>query len=302
MRIFLTGGTGYIGSAVLESLVKAGHHVDVLVRHREKATALQARGAHPVLGDLAQPHTYADVAHAADGAIHTAIDPSSRAHTVDLLAIDTLLTPGQAAARTGRFFIYTSGVWVLGPAPMPVDEASPVNPIEQSAWRAPHERRVLDAAAWGTRTVVVRPGIVYGGSRGIVGDLFKDAANGLVRVIGTGENHWPLVYDRDLGELYLKLVANPTASGIYHANDECDECVNDLVSAIAGHVPINPSVRKVPLPEARQKLGAYAEALAMDQIVRSPRARALGWSPSLHAVSRNAARLFEEWRRGREAA
>jgi nucleoside-diphosphate-sugar epimerase len=283
MRIFLTGGTGYIGSAVLESLVKAGHHVEVL-------------------GDLAQPHTYADVAHAADGAIHTAIDPSSRAHTVDLLAIDTLLTPGQAAARTGRFFIYTSGVWVLGPAPMPVDEASPVNPIEQSAWRAPHERRVLDAAAWGTRTVVVRPGIVYGGSRGIVGDLFKDAANGLVRVIGTGENHWPLVYDRDLGELYLKLVANPTASGIYHANDECDECVNDLVSAIAGHVPINPSVRKVPLPEARQKLGAYAEALAMDQIVRSPRARALGWSPSLHAVSRNAARLFEEWRRGREAA
>ena len=151
-------------------------------------------------------------------------------------------------------------------------------------------------------TVVVRPGIVYGGSRGIVGDLFKDAANGLVRVIGSGENHWPLVYDRDLGELYVRLAASPSASGIYHANDEGDECVNDLVAAIAGHVPIRPEVRTCRLTEARKKLGAYADALALDQIVRSPRARALGWSPSLHAVSRNAARLFEEWRRGREAA
>jgi nucleoside-diphosphate-sugar epimerase len=302
MRIFLTGGTGYIGSAVLDSLLRAGHHVDALVRNREKASAIQARGAHPILGDVTSPPTYAAAAAAADGVIHTAIDNASRAHGADLTAIDALLSPGKAATRPGRFFIYTSGVWVLGPAPVPVDEAAPVNPIEQSAWRAPHEQRVLEAAAWGTRTVVVRPGIVYGGSRGIVGDLFKDAANGLVRVIGTGENHWPLVYDRDLGDLYLRLAMNPAASGIYHANDECDECVNDLVAAIAGHVPIVPSVRKVPLPEARQKLGAYADALALDQIVRCPRARALGWTPSLHAVSRNAARLFEEWRRGREAA
>jgi nucleoside-diphosphate-sugar epimerase len=301
MRIFLTGGTGYIGSAVLDSLVRGGHHVDALVRNREKASAVQARGAHPILGDLAKPATYAAVAAAADGAIHTAID-SSRAHAADLTAIDALLSPGVAAARPGRFFVYTSGVWVLGPAPVAVDEASPINPIEQSAWRVPHERRVLDAAAWGTRTVVVRPGIVYGGSRGIVGDLFKDAANGLVRVIGSGDNHWPLVYDRDLGDLYLRLATNSAASGIYHANDECDERVNDLVTAIARHVPIVPSVRKVPLPEAKLKLGAYAEALALDQIVRCPRARALGWTPSLHAVSRNAARLFEEWRRGREAA
>jgi nucleoside-diphosphate-sugar epimerase len=299
MRVFLTGGTGYIGSAVLDALVRAGHHVDALVRNREKAAEVQVRGAHPVLGDLSQPATYAAGAAEADGSIHIAMDDSSRGHALDALALDTLLA---AAPRPGRFFIYTSGVWVLGPAPSPVDEAAPVNPIELSAWRAPHEQRVLAAAGPDLRTVVVRPGIVYGGSRGIVGDLFKAAANGLVRVIGTGENHWPLVYDRDLGELYLMLAASATASGIYHANDECDERVNDLVTAIAGHVAIRPSVRKVPLPEARQKIGAYAEALALDQIVRCPRARALGWTPSLHAVSRNAARLFEEWRRGREAA
>jgi hypothetical protein len=58
----------------------------------------------------------------------------------------------------------------------------------------------------------------------------------------------------------------------------------------------------VPLPEARKKMGPYADALALDQIVRSPRARSLGWSPTLHSVSGNIARLLEEWRRSREAA
>ena len=58
----------------------------------------------------------------------------------------------------------------------------------------------------------------------------------------------------------------------------------------------------MPLPEATKKMGAYAEALALDQIVRSPRARAIGWKPSLRSVAGNAARLVEEWRRGREAA
>ncbi len=298
MRVLLTGGTGYIGSAVLDALVRAGHQVEALVRNREKAAAVQARGGHPVLGDLSRPETYAGLAAAADGVIHAALDDASRGHALDALALDTLLSP----ARAKRFFIYTSGVWVLGPAPTPVDETVAVNPVEQSAWRVPHEQRVLAAAGPNLRTLVVRPGIVYGGCRGIVGDMFKSAANGLVRVIGTGENHWPLVYDRDLGELYVLLATNPTASGVFHANDECDERVNDLVAAITGHVSISPSIRKVPLTEARKKMGVYADALALDQIVRSTRARELGWAPSLHAVSRNAARLFEEWRNGKEAA
>jgi nucleoside-diphosphate-sugar epimerase len=297
MRIFLTGGTGYIGSAVLEAFVRAGHHVDALVRNRDSAAGLEKRGAHPLIGDLSRPDTYRSAAAEADGCVHAAID-AHRAHAVDAIAIDTLLT---ARKKPGGFFIYTSGVWVLGPAPSPVDETAVLNPVEQSAWRAPHERRVLDACGPNLRTVVIRPGIVYGRSRGIVGDVFKDAANGLVRVIGSGENHWPLIYDRDLGELYVKTAINPDASGVYHANDECDERVDDIVSAIADHVAIRPSVRKVPIAEARHKLGAYADALALDQLVRSPRARTLGWSPSLHGVSRNAARLFEEWRRGRQA-
>ena len=128
MRVLLTGGTGYIGSAVLDSLVRAGHHVDALVRNREKAADVQVRGAHSVVGDLGRPETYAAVAAAANGAIHTAMDDSPRGTALDALALDTLLT---LPPRPGRFFVYTSGVWVLGAAPTPVDEAAPLNPIEK---------------------------------------------------------------------------------------------------------------------------------------------------------------------------
>lgn len=294
MRIFLTGGTGYIGSAVLDAFVKAGHHVDALVRNSEKAAQVQARGATPVLGDASQPASYADAAAAADAVVLAALDESPRGVEIDALTIDTVLaTPG----RPGRVLIYTSGIWVLGAAPQSVDETAPLKPIELVAWRPGHEQRVLDAATAGWRAIVIRPGIVYGGSRGIVGDLLQDASNSLIRVIGPGDNHWPLVYDRDLAELYVRVATNPGASGVYHANDEGDETVNEIVAAISEHAKTEPSVRHVPLAEARKKMGAYADALALDQIVRSPRARALGWQPTLHSVSRNAARLFEEWKR-----
>ena len=299
MRIFLTGGSGYIGSAVLDAFVRAGHTVDTLVRNSEKAALVQARGGRPILGDLSEPASYADAAAGADGVVHTASEPSPRRAAVDAAAIGVMLSP---EAREGRFVIYTSGIWVLGNCTSPADETAPLNPVEMVAWRPAHEARVLKAATAGIRPIVIRPGVVYGGSRGIVGDLFKDAANSLVRVVGSGDNHWPLVYDRDLAELYVRLAVHPDASGVFHANDEGDERVNDLVAAIAKQAPTNPSVRHVPFAEARQKMGPYADALALDQIVRSPRARAIGWNPSLHSVAGNAPRLFEEWRRGKEAA
>jgi nucleoside-diphosphate-sugar epimerase len=298
MRVFLTGGTGYVGSAVLDALVRHSHQVDVLVRNNEGAARVQARGAHPILGDLREAKTWRDQAAAADGVIHAAVDYSARQRQIDQAALDTLTALPPA---TGRFLIYTSGIWVLGAAPSPVDESATANPIEIVSWRPSHELRVLALAAAGVRAVVVRPGIVYGGARGIVGDLLQDAFNSLVRVVGGGDNHWPLIYDRDLGELYARLVSTPEASGVYHATDGGAETVNEIVAALAEHAPTEPSIRHVPLAEARKKMGPYADALALDQIVRSSRARALGWAPTLHSVAGNAARLFEEWRRGKAA-
>jgi len=306
MRIFLTGATGYIGSAVLDALVRGGHDVTTLVRDNEKARRVAKRGAIPVIGNLADPESFHGSAEAQDGYVHAAFDDASgRGPGIEKNALEAILAAAKrprtnaSTAPAKRVLVYTSGVWVLGKSPDPVAEGAPVNPIAMAAFRAVHEQLVLDGASDNIRTVVVRPGVVYGGGHGLVGDLFKAASNGLVRVVGDGNNHWPLVYDRDLADLYARLVANADASGIYHANDEGDERVNDIVAAIKPYVPARPDVRYVPIEEARAKMGPFADALALDQLVRSPRARALGWSPSLHSVAGNAARLLEEWRAAR---
>ena len=306
MRIFLTGATGYIGGAVLDALVRGGHDVTALVRNNEKARDVGKNGAHPVIGNLADLDSFRGSAEAQDGYIHTAFDSSAAGGpAIERPALEAILAAAKRPRTAGatsparRFVIYTSGVWVLGKSPEPAAEDAPINPIALVAWRPAHETLVLDAASDHLRTMVVRPGVVYGGGSGMVGDIFKAASNGLVRVIGDGNNHWPLVYDRDLGDLYARLAASTDASGVYHANDEGDERVNDIVAAIRPYLPVKPDVRYVPIEEARTKMGPFADALALDQVVRGPRARALGWTPTLHSVAGNAARLLEEWRASR---
>jgi nucleoside-diphosphate-sugar epimerase len=301
--MFLTGATGHVGAAVLDALIRGGHTVTALVRDHEKAERVAARGGRPVIGNLADPESFRAAADAQDGYVHTAIDKvGGRGPSIERLALETIIAAAKRPRTAGsnapakRFVIFTSGVWVIGQAPEPVAEDVPLNPIAMAAHRPEHERLVLESANDQLRTMVVRPGVVYGGGNGIVSDLFKSATNGLVRVVGDGNNRWPLVYDRDLADLYARLAVNQDASGVYHANDEGDERVNDIVAAISPYVSVRPDVRHVPIEEARTKMGPVADALALDQVVRSPRARALGWSPTLHSVSGNAARLLAEWR------
>ena len=303
MKIFLTGATGYIGSAVLDAALRANHQVTALVRTPQAADTLASRGVAPVLGDLTSVKSYRAAAESHDAYIHTAADSSPRRVDVDRKAIDTLLGLASARAKSSPVsFVYTSGIYVLGSNAQPMDETAQPNPGQMVEWRLEHEQIVLQSAAANLRTVVIRPGVVYGGNRGIVSDLLKNALNGLIRVIGAGENHWPLIYDRDLADLYVRAAAMPEASGLYHANDEGDETVNAIVEGIVSHLSMPPDVRHVPLEEARKKLGANADALLLDQRVRGPRARALGWSPTLHSVGTNVPRLLEEFRRAQERA
>jgi len=299
MRIFLTGATGYVGSSILEASLRAGHHLTALVRDPEKAEHVTLRGGRAIVGELGKPAAYVAAAEESDVIVHAASDRSKQSVDVDRRAIETLLGAAGKRIDAGRAatFIYTSGVWVLGDTNGPATEEAPIKPTPLVAWRPAHEALVQSLSRSGQiRTAIVRPGIVYGGARGIISDLLKNAKNGLLRVVGDGRNHWPCVYDRDLADLYVRIAAHPEASGIFHANDEADERVSDIVEAIARHFMVQPDIRHVPIEEARNKMGQYADALALDQVVRSPRARALGWHPALSSVSGNAARLLHEWR------
>lgn len=299
MQVFLTGATGYIGSAVLDAMIKGGHRVTALARDPEKAERLAAKGATPIIGELGMPKTYVAAVKAADAVVHTALESSQRGIPKERQALELMLgaqTEASQADGKARVFVYTSSVWVLGRTAKAAEEDAPLEPPPHVDWRPAHEDLVLSAFSGSLRTVVVRPGIVYGGGRGIVSDLIKDALNGLIRVVGPGKNRWPGIYDHDLGELYVRVLESPTAAGIIHATDEADEKVEDIVEAIAAQVPQRPDIRHMPMTEARKKLGAYADALALDQKVRSPKARAIGWAPTQTGIVNSVARLVEEFR------
>ena len=158
MQVFLTGGTGYIGAAVLDALIRSGHHVTALVRDPEKAARLEARGATPVMGELASPARYLKQAAAADAVVHTAFESSPRGPPWSGTFLDAVL-PALAAAGAPRVFLYTSGIWVLG-------AASRTRPMKARRWRpcrsppgARRTRRWCSPRASATlRTAVMRPG------------------------------------------------------------------------------------------------------------------------------------------------
>jgi len=150
MRIFLTGATGYIGAAVLDALVRGGHDVTALVRDNEKARRVAKRGAHPVIGNLAEPDSFRGSADAQDGYVHAAFDSSSgRGPAIEQAALETILTAARRPRTAGanapgtRFVIYTSGVWVLGKTPEPAGVAFACTPEKNRICRE-HMKQVVD--------------------------------------------------------------------------------------------------------------------------------------------------------------
>src|SRR5438045_8097819 len=102
MRIFLTGATGYIGSAVLDALVRGGHDVTTLVRDNEKARRVAKRGAIPVIGNLADPESFHGSAEAQDGYVHAAFDyASGRGPGIEKVALETILAAARRPRTTG---------------------------------------------------------------------------------------------------------------------------------------------------------------------------------------------------------
>src|SRR5262249_36039526 len=147
MRIFLTGATGYIGAAVLDALVRSGHDVTALVRNGEKARLVAKRGAHPVIGDLAEPDSYRPRADAQDGYGHPACaGGAGEGPSIDRVVLDTILAAARRPRTAGaqspakRFIVYTSAAWVLGRSPEPMAEDAPINPVGYVSWRPDHEQ------------------------------------------------------------------------------------------------------------------------------------------------------------------
>lgn len=298
MRVFITGGTGTIGEAVVKELRRAGHAVTGLSRSEASDAKLRALAATPHRGSLDEPASYQSAAAAHDALLHVAFDYSSAVAT-DRLAIETLLAAAKGAGAR-RVVVYTSGVLVLGNTATPADEsASTKDAVPMVAWRPAHERLTLDAASEPITTAVIRPGFVYGGPKSLIAEYAASARDtGAAVYIGDGKNRLPFVHRDDLAVLY-RLVIEKRAQGIFHAVDGASPALGSIARAVSAAMGKGGETRSLPIEQARAKMGPFADALCTDQVVITKRSPELGWRATHPSLDTNSGvkAAVAEWKR-----
>lgn len=297
MRVFVTGATGYVGSAIVRELARAGHEVAGLTRREDKASYVEELGGRAVIGDLRDVLSFRAEAEAADALVHAAAEESDARADVDSAAVDALM----GAAEEGRasVLVYTSGCFVLGETgDEPANEdASTDGAPEMVAWRPPHEDRVLTAGGAGLATSVVRPGMLYGGTEGAFASFFASAErDGAAEFVGDGANRWSPVYRGDVARLY-RMIVEREGQGIFHCAER-PELVGKLAMAASRAAGGEGATERVRVEKAREEMGAFADALAMDQVVGCARSHEFGWAPEHAPFLESVDEVFREWKSG----
>ena len=300
MRVFVTGATGYVGNALATALRRAGHDVYGLTRTAAKAPQLARQEIRPIIGDIADPKSYADTAEACGVLVHAAFESSASAVTKDKAVVDALIDAGRRGSQP-KTLIYTSGVWLHGDTGgRLVDETDPLKPIKLVAWRPAHEQLALQAKA--VRGLVIRPGCVYGGRGGLTGAWFEAAAAGKApTVVGSGHNRWTMVHVDDLAAAYVRAAESGPAGEVFDVTDRSRATVLEMATAAARAAGFQGELRPVPLGEARRTMGDFADALALDQHIDARKAvRLLGWQPRHGGFVDEADLFYASWRAWRE--
>jgi nucleoside-diphosphate-sugar epimerase len=281
MRVFVTGATGFIGSAVVRELIDNGHEVTGLARSDRAAAALEAVGADVHRGALDDLDSLRSGAAAADGVIHTAyIHDFSRmvdAARIDRAAIEAL---GATLEGTGRPFVTTSGVALIRPGHT-VTEEDFANPESVSHPRLSTEQKVKEMAALGVRTSIVRPGAsVHGeGDHGFVPYVIEVArTKGVSAYIGDGANRWPAVHRLDAAPIYRLALEGAPAGSVFHAVADEGVPTREIAEVIGRHLDV-PVVSLSP-EEAGEHFGWMATFFGIDAPASSVLTRErLGWTP-----------------------
>ncbi|QFZ72313.1 NAD-dependent epimerase/dehydratase family protein [Streptomyces fagopyri] len=276
MHVFLTGGTGFVGSAVLRRLLDEGHRVTALVRSEASAARVAAAGAAALPGDITDAAWLARRMAEADAAIHTAATGDATSAQVDA---SIAAAAREAFAGTEKSYVHTSGVWMYGSGDA-VTERTPFAPVAPLAWRQPIERDVLAVPA---RTAIVVPGVVYGYGVGIplVIAGAPRTASGALTLPGDGTQRWITVHVDDLADLYSRLLERGEGGSYWIASDGANPNVRTLGEAASRAAGTDGAVAPESAEETRRRLGAFAEGLLRSQSATGAKARSeLGWNPT----------------------
>lgn len=280
MRVFVTGSTGLIGSAVVAELLASGHSVLALARSDGSARAAEAAGSTVVRGGLADLDVLRAAAADADGVIHLAFanDFSSPEAVANAVAEEgaALAALGESLVGTDRPLVTCSGTpWISGRVatesdPLPLD--GPVGGRGRSVMA------VLGLASRGVRSSAVRlPRTVHnegqGGFAGVLTNIARQS--GVSGYPGDGTQRWPAVHARDAASLFRLALEKAPAGTSWHAVGDEGDAVRDIAAVIGRR--LNVPVRSVPV----ETYGPLGPIFAADQPASSAHTRAaLGWEPT----------------------
>jgi nucleoside-diphosphate-sugar epimerase len=285
MDIFVTGASGYIGSAVVRDLIGAGHEVTGLARSDAAAASVAAAGARVHRGSLDDPDSLRAGAVAAAGVIHTAFTNVSATTDfaascrADLAAIQVL---GEALTGSGKPLITTSGTGLLAPGALAAEDSG-YNPAWPRELRVASEDAALSLAGRGVRSAVLRlPFSVHGegDARGFVTELIAVArSKGVSAYVGDGANRWPAVHRGDAARLFrLAAESAPAGSRLHGVADE-GVPFRDIAAVIGRHLGL--PARGISPEEAQEHFGFLAMFTGMDGPASSAQTRELlDWAPA----------------------
>lgn len=277
MRVFVTGATGFIGSAVVRELIDAGHPVVGLARSDKSAAALTTAGAGVQRGDLDHLESLRNGAAAADGVIHMAFNNDFSdypgAVAADLRAVEAM---GEALVGSGKPFVVTSGTLAATPGRMATEEDPGTDGLRVDA-----ENAAIVLAKRGVRSSVVRlaPCVHDAERQGLATRLMGLAREkGVSAFVGDGSNLWPAVHRLDAARLFRLALESAPAGSRLHGVGEEPLPFREIAEAIGRH--LNLPVISISQEEADKHFGWFVQVVSIDNPISSALTRArLGWKP-----------------------
>jgi nucleoside-diphosphate-sugar epimerase len=284
MRIFVTGATGFIGSAVVPELLQAGHRVVGLARSDAAADSIAASGAEVLRGELADLEVLRAGAAASDGVIHLGFihDFANFAASAltDRLAIEAM---GMALEGSNRPLVVASGVLMVAPGGVATEhDAVSIHPGSIVAPRLAGVQSALSFASRGVRTVMVRfaPTVHGAGDHGFIPHVIAIAREkGVSGYIGDGSNRWPAVHRLDAARLVRLAVESAPAGSAVHAVGEEGIAIRAVAEVIGRK--LNVPVVSIAPENAGEHFGWMAGFFGADSPASNALTREwLGWQPT----------------------
>lgn len=279
MKIFVTGATGFIGSAVVSELLAAGHSVLGLARNAEAAVKLEKAGVQPHHGSLTDLGSLAAGARVADGVAHLAFIHDFSKFDENVL-IDRRASEAMLDALEGseKPFVLTSGTAMVAPGRVATEADVPA---DVTTGRAATEEFVLAAAVRGVCASVVRLSpTVHGEGDGAFVPMLIDIARekGVAGYIGDGANRWPAVHRRDAASLFRLALEKAAPGSRLHGAAEEGIAMRDIAETIGAGLSV--PVRSFSAEEAEGHFGWFAGFVGLDGPTSSAITRAsIGWAP-----------------------